>query len=226
MFKYVLAGLLILVSGLPAIAQCNLRSRVVYPTYAAKVYTQYNQYHYQAPHNNYKDIVLVPKAIEVVVSPDYYFSVSDYYRDKLLVDALAGRILDLQRQQNQPPLVQPQPVAPPKVTQMPPVTPMTPVPVNPPVAKWENVPGTFQKPELLQVLNTSCAKCHSPSNSKGGLSLVTSDGKIAKLSKEMVLESFRQVNTGRMPKSNGQDKADPVSDQAVVLFDEWVENVR
>jgi hypothetical protein len=195
MLKYILATITLIFLSFPASAQCNLRSRVVYPTYHAKVY---NQYHYQAPYSNYKDVVLVPKAIEVVVSPDYYFSVSDYYRDKLLVDAIAGRMLDLQRQQNQP---APQP----KVTPVQP-QPQPPQPVQPmqpvPQAKWENVPGTFQKPELLQVLNQSCVKCHSPSNPKSGLSLVTADGKIAKLSKEMVLESFRQVNTGRMPQAN------------------------
>jgi hypothetical protein len=38
--------------------------------------------------------VVVPKAVKAYVSPDYFASVSDYYRDKVMLDAIAGKSTD------------------------------------------------------------------------------------------------------------------------------------
>lgn len=70
-----------------------------YPTtyYSAPTYTSYT------PKYEVKEVI-VPKAVKAYVSPDYFSSVSDYYRDKLLVDAVSGRtqeVLKLQEQLQQ-----------------------------------------------------------------------------------------------------------------------------
>jgi hypothetical protein len=45
--------------------------------------------------------VVVPKAVKAYQSPDYFSSVSDYYRDRMLVDAIAGKGTDLTKLQQE-----------------------------------------------------------------------------------------------------------------------------
>jgi hypothetical protein len=65
-----------------------------YPTYYTPTYYQ--------PYPVYVEKEVVkPYAVKSYVSPDYYYSVQDYYRDKLLVDAMAGRSVALLAQLKQ-----------------------------------------------------------------------------------------------------------------------------
>jgi hypothetical protein len=59
-------------------------------TYYASSYTPTYSY---TPSYEVKEVV-VPKAVRAYVSPDYFSSVSDYYKDRLLVDAIAGKNTD------------------------------------------------------------------------------------------------------------------------------------
>jgi hypothetical protein len=65
----------------------NYQSSYYQPTYYQPTYTPY-----------YAELVIQPRAVQVVTSPDYYFSVNNYARDNLLADAIAFRILTAQGQ--------------------------------------------------------------------------------------------------------------------------------
>lgn len=62
-----------------------------YPTQTYSYYTP--TYTYYTPKYEVKEVV-VPKAVKAYVSPDYFASTSDYYRDKVLLDAIAGKNTD------------------------------------------------------------------------------------------------------------------------------------
>jgi hypothetical protein len=82
--------------------------------YAASYYPSYSysytpSYSYYTPTYSYvkpvykyevKEVV-VPKAVKAYVSPDYFASSSDYYRDKVLLDAIAGKNTDAQKLQQE-----------------------------------------------------------------------------------------------------------------------------
>jgi hypothetical protein len=68
-----------------------------YPSYPA--YYAAPSYSYYTPAKTYYpkyqvEEVVVPKAVKAYVSPDYFASVQDYYRDKVLLDAIAGKNTD------------------------------------------------------------------------------------------------------------------------------------
>jgi hypothetical protein len=71
-----------------------------YPTYYAPAYYTYATPAYYTPKYEVTE-VLVPKAVKAYVSPDYFSSSSDYFRDKLLVDAVAGKTQDTQKLQQE-----------------------------------------------------------------------------------------------------------------------------
>ena len=97
----VLLGLVILtlIPQRVSAGDCYARPRTYYaPSYGYSYYTP--TYSYQAP------TYYAPAPCETKVkyypyptTPDYYSSVGDYYRDKLLVDALAGRTAEVLKQQ-------------------------------------------------------------------------------------------------------------------------------
>jgi mono/diheme cytochrome c family protein len=185
-----------LIASVPATEHCA-RNRAVYQiqTYAAPV--QYVQK--AAVAQVYKDVVLKPYAVEVVKSPDYYYSVDSYFRDKLLVDALAGRIQQMQAAGQ---LLSPQmqgPLAPPQ--QSPQVT----VPTN-----------EFQDAKVLAVMKAHCARCHSSAKSEGNLVLVTDDGRLAAVDSGKAWQCFGLATSGEMPKGSK-----PISDEETKVLYEW-----
>lgn len=77
-----------------------------YPSYSYSYTPTYSYYTppYSYPKPVYKyevKEVVVPKAVKAYVSPDYFASSSDYYRDKVLLDAIAGKNTDAQKLQQE-----------------------------------------------------------------------------------------------------------------------------
>jgi hypothetical protein len=70
-----------------------------YPSYSYYSTPSYSYYTpsytptYYAPKYEVQEVV-VPKAVRAYTSPDYFASVSDYYRDKVMLDAIAGKSTD------------------------------------------------------------------------------------------------------------------------------------
>jgi hypothetical protein len=67
-----------------------------YGYYSAPTYSYYTPSYtpvYYTPKYEVQEVV-VPKAVKAYTSPDYFASVSDYYRDKVLLDAIAGKSTD------------------------------------------------------------------------------------------------------------------------------------
>jgi hypothetical protein len=70
-----------------------------YPSYSYYSTPSYSYYTpsytptYYTPKYEVQEVV-VPKAVRAYVSPDYFASVSDYYRDKVMLDAIAGKSTD------------------------------------------------------------------------------------------------------------------------------------
>ncbi len=215
--KKVLAILMLCIVPSIILAECNLRARTVYQTYQPTYYAPaYVAPTYVAPtyHQEYEKIVLVPKAIKVEVQRNHYYSLDTYAQQNLLADAIVGRLLRVQSEQGggggyaAPPAIKPNnfaPAGPPKM----------------PAAEDEGPPvaGAHQDPNLLKVLNESCAKCHG-ANSKY-TKLVTADGKIADVRAGKVWESFARVNSGNMPKGGKS-----LEDASVKLFYAWGEVAR
>jgi hypothetical protein len=67
-----------------------------YGYYSAPTYSYYTPSYtpvYYTPKYEVQEVV-VPKAVKAYTSPDYFASVSDYYRDKVMLDAIAGKSTD------------------------------------------------------------------------------------------------------------------------------------
>jgi hypothetical protein len=67
-----------------------------YPTYYSypATYTYYSPAY--TPRYEVNEVI-VPKAVRAYVAPDYFSSSSDFYRDKTVVDALAGKVTDAEK---------------------------------------------------------------------------------------------------------------------------------
>jgi hypothetical protein len=187
------------------------------PTYAAPTY------YYQQPY-------YVPKVVEAIVAPDYYYSVGSYYKDKLLADAIVGRIAELQLKnpggQTAPPTYSPGPEAAPPgggVRQAPanPMSPLNTPQIEVIPQQGRRGPGAYQNPKLLAVLNQACASCHGDTPTRGASWTLVSQGKLANLTSAEWNEAFVLVSTQEMPKGNK-----PVADEATVLFREAALAVR
>lgn len=222
MRKYVIIALLLTLGlVLNTYAEDCVRVRTVYPTYNCTTpYVAPYVAPYAAPVTTYypvKDqVVFVPKAIEVEVHRNHYYSIDQYYQQSLLADAVVGRLLAIQFKSgitnsaptnsaptyNQPTYIPPTNGTP-AVNNVP--TTSGPIPVG---------VSNFQNPELAGAFKNSCIKCH---DGKQRTALLTSDDRLLDLPKSKVLEVYHLVNTGKMPKG---DKA--LDDKFMPLIDQWV----
>jgi hypothetical protein len=85
------ASALVCIGPADAGGYCNQSYYSTYtPTYQAP---SYQQVQYVTKYVDRE--VLAPYPVKAYINPDYYFSTQDYYRDKLLVDAMAGRTVQL-----------------------------------------------------------------------------------------------------------------------------------
>lgn len=205
---WIVAGIVSLLSFVSADADCVQRARVVYNRAAAVN-------HAAVVHDAY------PVAVKAFVSPDYYASTSDYYRDKLLVDAVAGKAtelanLQLQIQQLQF-MIQQQsggvvrPLSPPSAN---PAGAAPPPPAAPPEAN-----ASFD-PKVMAIIQGTCLRCHGAevhATKGGGFPLHD----LSKLS----LDDWRIVHSelcsGHMPKGGTK-----LAQAEIELFTAQVEKIR
>lgn len=152
--------------------------------------------------------VVAVKAVAVAIQPDYYYSVSDGYRDSLLADAIAFRVLQAQALQaasggtgrvtrETPPV--------PRYKE-PAATPAAPATM--PRATSDGIPAA-----LARLIEGRCVTCHNAPG-KNGIDL--SDP--GRLTRSEWLECQYQVAKNKMPKGGK-----PLSDEELVLFDEPIE---
>lgn len=147
-----------------------------------------------AAHHDYGK-VYYPRVVEVDRSPDYYFSVRDYYRDQLLADAIAFRILS-----------QTGGLAPEQAEAIEKTRPSLPSRKPPPGAG-----RTAVNPKLKASLDTNCVKCHKPGTDRADLSdpgLVPSG---------LRWEAHGRINAGNMPPKPAQE----LPNEDVLLYYEW-----
>lgn len=188
------------------VVQQSYQTAAVQPTYAAQTYA--------APTYEHR-VVAVP----VQVQPDYVFSVRDELRDKLLVDAIAGRLaplliqqqqnnallqqqLNLMSQRQQQAVQQPQiPAAVDPVKPLP-ILPLTQAPAKK-AATGEPTDGGglgYQgKPELVRLFAERCNRCHGDNGVvKGGVDLRD----LTKLTDADWSDIYQDCDLATMPKDD------------------------
>lgn len=200
-------------------ADCKLRDRSVYRTqlyyYNGGQYHQYTGgnhgtlYYQSGGHYVEREtIVLVPKAIQVEVQRDHYYSINQAARDDLLADAIVGRLLRLQGQQVDRKVVIPDKSG---------VGPVGPTPKGRDLG--DDRAGTYQEPIMVKIIGDSCAKCHGASSKY--TKFQTADGKLTDVPAGKVWEAFGLVNSGEMPKGGKS-----LDDESVKAFYAWAKNAR
>lgn len=149
------------------------------------------------------------KAVKVVVQPDYYYSVSDGYRDSLLADAIAFRILQAQalREAGKAPAQ----TAPVPRYKDPPAPPAT----MPPAEAKSNTPVS---PAMVAVAASRCVKCHNGPE-KNGIDL--SEAALALTPKGKRWHAYALANSGEMPKG-----ATAIPDDEVKALYEWAKSAK
>lgn len=198
---------LVALTPAPTEAGNCVRQRQVVKHQRVRVVQHHAQYQAQNVRHAYQHQKYVAP-VKAVVQYDYYYSVSDAYRDSLLADALAYRLLNAQAQlraaqqfnkhvprYSDPAAAQPAPRAQPKS---------------------QPQPGQGQAglvPDgLAKVVEAHCIKCHA--GGKNGINL----DDLAAVPEKLRLKSFHLVNKGKMPKGKPA-----LSDEENKLFDEWAE---
>lgn len=203
-----LVGLLLVgVTPSPSAADgCLVRDKAVFVNKAFAV--PYAGYAANVVHNGVANYGYNVKVIEAIVSPDYYYSVGSYYREKVLADAIVGRILEAQKNGligGQPPTGS--------------IAPTNPAPTKP-SGDGSVKAGAYQEPKLLASVTKHCASCHSGGTAKGNFTILTDDGKLVDLDERMAEKTFRLVSTGIMPKGGN-----PVPDVDIPLYNEWANTI-
>ena len=203
-----IGAVVVAVTPSPSIADgCLVRNRQVYQQSAYVVpYAGYTNNIAHHGNYNYNNV----KVLEVLASPAYYYSVQNYYAEKLLADSIVGRILEAQKNG----LIGGVPQTPPQGGIVP-TNPMA--PVGPKVGVQA---GPYQEEKLLAVVNQSCASCHSGGVAKGGFTILSDDGKLADLDEKMVWKTMGLVTSGDMPRGGK-----PVADESIPLFFTWAKEV-
>lgn len=163
----VLAVLVVAMSA-PA-SDCRRVSHV--PSYVAPVVVHGHDYHQQ--------VVIVPKAIQVVKALDSYASTGDEFRQAYFAKLVAeeyAKIVELQRQQLN---LGPAPTG----------------PVQPPIPPAKESLSAPKAPKIAQILKDRCASCHSEGKTAPNLA-----GDPDRIDETTRLRSFLAVAEGVMPK--------------------------
>lgn len=179
--------------------QCRVRqvNQFVQPVHQQQFKQVVQQVHHQQQFQ--QEIILVPKALQVAVSPDYYYSISDGYREALLADAIAQRIVAAAQQQLRQAEL-PQERTQPSVPQQ---QPSKEAPKSMPMSQ------SLKREQFETVIANSCVKCHT---AKNGVDLALLDA----VPYEKRWQSYALVNIGEMPQGG---KALP--DDQLELFLDW-----
>lgn len=226
---------------------CYARARTYY--YAAPSYSYYTPTYYTpsytAPSYQAPCYETKVKAVPYPTTPDYYSSVSDYYRDKLLVDALAGRTAEVlkaqaaeQRKEDElralkqeveflrqrayqqpPPGPAPPPVQPPPQPPPQPKQEAPPRKEEPPPKKRNGARLPAASDKLKTSVRTSCLRCHGDNFASAGDGLDFRN--LDALDRETRLAMYAAVNTGHMPKG-----ARPLPDEIVPEYAEFATGLK
>lgn len=140
-----------------------------------------------------------PQYVPVQISPDYYYSTTNYYQMHLQADATAARtaqlILSALQQRVE---VAPQ-VAP--IIQAPPATPKVGTPVN---------------PALANLIAARCLKCHSGADAKGGVDF----SNLSTTSKAIRRKATSLACLGEMPPTGPE-----LTHEEIALLKAWMKAV-
>jgi mono/diheme cytochrome c family protein len=222
------ALLLVLLTVGMAHAQCSLRPREVYATYAHQDLYYYNggsYYQYKGgdygplysynhgkyyPYEHKETVILVPKAIQVEVQRDHYYGINATVERERLVDEIAGRMLRMIEDKGRVGTA---------TGIRPTSTPATRPTETPKGDSGETRAGTYQNEAMLKTINNSCVKCHGVGSKF--TKFITADGKLPDLPSGKVWEAFGLVNSGEMPKGGTS-----LGDEDVKLFYAWAKNAR
>jgi mono/diheme cytochrome c family protein len=178
---------------------CGHGQRFVFPSYYSPPVVYHQPAVYHAPAVVKKEVLIVPKAVKVLVSPDYYYSISDGYREALLADAIAYRLLAAQGR-----------AAPPSE-----VVPRYEEPKTKRPGGSAPQAATEVSEALKKLADARCAKCHS-----GGDNGIDLDD-LSTVPEGQRWHAHALVNSGEMPKGG---KA--ITDDEVKLFYEWAKSAR
>ncbi len=185
-----------------SMADAQVIRRSCYQTYQPTYAPTYQAQTYHAPYYQ-PQYYVQPYALPTYITNDYYFSVDSYYRDKLLVDAITGRLtlLGLTGQPAGPPMQgAPRRPAP------------QPDPIEQPVLISTPVPDG-----LKNIVDAKCVKCHGATTPGGRANL----SELATVSEGVRWQAHGLVNAGEMPKGLG-----PLEDAEVLKFYEWAKSAR
>jgi mono/diheme cytochrome c family protein len=234
--KKMFAALLVFITtGFALASDCHLRARTSYSTYlpthkSPTLYYYSGGYYYEYKggdrgplyywsdgrywpydHHDYKykeTVILVPKAIQVEVNRDHYYSINSAAAQDLLADAIVGRLLRMQGELKSTPRTTPTTGG---------GTPSGTKPKEKDLG--DDRAGAHQDANLLKTVNDSCAKCHGAGSKY--TKFVTTDGKLTDLPAGKVWEAFGLVNSGEMPKGGKS-----IADEEVKLFYAWAKAAR
>lgn len=217
MYRIVVLFLLLLIAGLVLVigrseAQYNpCRVRVHTPAVHHVPYVAPTHHSYGHNYSHHKEVVL--KAVKVPVYPDYYYSVSDGYRDALLADAVAWRVLLAQKLGGQTP----SPSGPRYREPLPPAP--APAPAAPPAGKVGQAgdiprmaPADGALQQVVAVVERHCIKCHAGAN---GIDLTD----LARVPAGQRWHAYALANSGEMPRGG---KA--IADDEVRLLYNWAKS--
>lgn len=167
-------------------------------------------------HHDYKykeTVILVPKAIQVEVQRDHYYSINQAARDDLLADAIVGRLLRLQGKLGDSETKTEKRVVPDKSGGEPSGTKSKEKDLG------DTRAGKYQEAAMVKIVTDSCAKCHGSSSRY--TKFLTTDGKLTDLPSGKVWEAFGLVNSGEMPKGGKS-----LGDDDVKQFYAWAKEAR
>lgn len=184
---------------------CPLVARAQVCGTAAYTYGHHVQNYAQAHAYHQNVVTLVPFAVKAVVSPDYYSSTQNDYRDKVLADAVAGKVFSLLLAQQAAAAQQaaPQPRTPQELQQ-----------------EFERQSAQRVQQEelpygLAGLIEQRCLMCHDGGQAKGDFDL--SDPRA--LSRYDRGRAFASVECGAMPQKGG-----PLAPGDVAKFEQWWKN--
>lgn len=159
--------------------------------------------------------VVVPKVVKVIAHEDYHYSLSDGYRDSLLADAIAFRVLNAQGGyggKQAPPGERPRADPAPGAFPPPPNTEPVPRAPKPKDADPDAQQATTVPAGLHNVVIAKCLKCHTDAN---GVNLVD----LPSVPEGKRWKAYALVNVGDMPKGGNA-----IPDEQVKLFYEWAKS--
>lgn len=196
MSRFILSLLTLLaVAGIAPAGHCVLHYGGNYGyNYGATYYSPYAGYYsYVAPTYYYQPVYEKVKIVHKEVEPDFYASVNSYYRDSLLADAIAYRVMVAQKQGSLPT---------PPAQSLPKFGSEAPVKAG----RGSVSINTAVPQALTAYVASACLKCHNGPGGKGGIDL----SNLATCSPLTRWKTYAAVNDGSMPQGGPEAKEEDI----------------